>query len=248
MRLVGERKACAAIVLGFFGSLFLLNGLFGPAPFVKMFVALGVAYLVGFFGVVSGWFWARWYAMGLAFSGVVTAAMGAWQIGLDPAVLFWGGTHAVAGLALVGRGPASAFDGRTDWRERFHMDDNAVNRLGKSVTRAGASLPYLIVYGLAPRQGMAAEALAVLALGAGIMGVYGLVRLRAWGLLALGAAAILAALGGPLDVLSPSGCPDEASFWQVMDYRWVPGVAVALAALAVWPFARPLWLTFRSAR
>ena len=129
MRLVGERKACAAIVLAMFSLLFLTNGLLGPPAFAVLFYALGAAYLTAFFGLVAGWFWARWYTMG---------------------------------LALVGKGPALAFDGRKDWRERWRMDDNSVNRLGKAVMRAGASVPYLIMAGLAPKQGMGAGALALL--------------------------------------------------------------------------------------
>lgn len=191
MRLVGERKACAAAVLGFFATIFFLNGVAGPPEFMAMFLGLALAYLAGFFGVVAGWFWARWYGLGLAFSGVLIGAMLWWQIGLEPIVMIYGGSHLAVGLALWGRGMATAFDGRTDWRQRWRMDENAANRLGKAVMRAGASLPYLIMAGLAPKQDLALVAAALLA---GV-GVFGLVRLRTWGLIAVGAASILAVVG-----------------------------------------------------
>ena len=230
MRLVGERKACAAIVLAMFSLLFLTNGLLGPPAFAVLFYALGAAYLTAFFGLVAGWFWARWYTMGLAFSGLLMAVMLWWQIGLDPVVMFWGGTHLVVGLALVGKGPALAFDGRKDWRERWRMDDNSVNRLGKAVMRAGASVPYQIMAGLAPKQGMGAGAL--LALAAGTAGLWALVRLRTWGVFALAGAGALALLCGP------------AASYAALDVRTTVPMAGAIAgvllAAAVAPFARPL--------
>lgn len=212
MRFVGERKAVAAAVLAFFATLFLLNGFLGGVPaLMPMFLALGATYLIGFFGLVAGWFWARWFAMGLAFSGLLMAVIMGWQVGLETIVLVWGGTHLGALLSLAGQGPASLFDARKDWRERFRMDDNAANRLGKSIMRAGLSLPYLILAGLAPKQGMGM----VLGLGAVLLGVVGLralVRLRTWGLFALvGAAGLIImtppdltyTLSGYIEVLAP---------------------------------------------
>lgn len=229
MRLIGERKACAAAVMAFFATIFLLNALAGPRPFMAMFLGLGLVYLTGFFGLVSGWFWARWYTMGTAFSGMLVGVMLWWQVGLETIVMIWIGAHLAVALALWGKGPAAAFDGRRDWRERFRMDDNAANRLGKAIVRAGASLPYLIMAGLAPRQGMGA---AVLALVLGIAGVRALVRLRTWGVLALGGAAA-AAIIASLDTVAPLAGHEHASLPAA-------GLAAVLLVAAVAPFARPL--------
>jgi hypothetical protein len=211
MRFAGERKALAAAILAFFATLFLLNGFLGMPALMPMFLALGATYLIGFFGLVAGWFWARWFTMGLAFSGLVMAVLMGWQVGLETIVLIWGGTHLGALLSLLGQGPAALFDGRKDWRQRFRMDDNAANRLGKAIMRAGASLPYLILAGLAPKQGMG-MVLGLGALALAVLGIRALVRLRTWGLFALvGAAGLIAltppdltyALSGTLSVLAP---------------------------------------------
>src|SRR5262245_10900544 len=185
MRFVGERKALAALVLAFWGLLFTMNGLLGPPQLQAMFLCLAGVYFLGFFGVVAGYFWARWYALGLGLSGVAMAVILWWQVGLDPVVVIWGGGHLLVSLMLLGRGPTAAFDGRKDWRERYRMDENAANRLGKAIMRAGASLPYLIMAGLAPKQGLGAALLGFTAVALGVAAVVGLFRLRAWSILAV---------------------------------------------------------------
>jgi hypothetical protein len=229
MRFVGERKACAAAVLAFFATLFLLNGLAGIPAFAPMFLALAASYLIGFFGLVAGWFWARWFAMGLGFSGLILGALLGFQVGFDePVVWIWGGSHGVVVLTLLGQALASAFDGRKDWREKYKMDDNAANRLGKSIINAGASLPYLILAGLAPKQGMAA-ALGFAALAAGVLGLRALVKLRTWGVLALVAAAAL--------VVGARGAG-----WSMMasGADWSTAIAAVLLCAAVVPFVGPI--------
>ena len=54
-------------------------------------------------------------------------------------------------LALWGNAMAGPFEGQAQWREKFHMDDNAVQRLGRSVMRAGLSLPFVLIYAFAPK-------------------------------------------------------------------------------------------------
>jgi hypothetical protein len=226
MRFVGERRAIAAASLSLFMVILLLNGIIGGGPARAMILGLGLAYLVAFLGVVAGWFWARWYALGLAFSGVSLAAMLGWQQGWDlPEVWVIGGFHGLACLALLGEEAASAFDGRRDWRERLHMDENAVNRLGKAVTRAGASLPYLIVAGLAPRQSLDAGSMALLL---AVIGLGATLHLRTWGLLVMAAAAVVAWTSGA----------GSGPFF--MGLPAVPWVGAALLTAAVWPFAAPM--------
>jgi hypothetical protein len=230
MRFIGERRAVAAAVLSFFMLQLLLSGLLDDGPFRPVLLGLGVAYLVAFLGVVAGWFWARWYTLGLAFSGVALAVMTGWQNGLIGFVYVLGGSHLAVGLALLGDDAASFYDGRRDWRDRWRMDENAVNRLGKAVMRAGASLPYLIVAGLAPKQGMGASMVALIL---GVAGLAAIVRMRTWGLLALAAAAGTA-LAASLDSLSISTAWGPA-----------PWIATALLAAAVVPFAAPILRSLR---
>ena len=235
MRFVGERKALAALVLAVFGLLFLLNGLLGPAQFQAMFLCLAGVYFLGFFGVVAGYFWARWYSLGIGISGVAMAVIGWWQIGAEPVLLFWGAAHAVVSLVLIGKGPTAAFDGRKDWRERYRMDDDAANRLGKAIMRAGASLPYLIAAGLAPKQSLGLALLGFGVVALGVVALVGLFRLRVWGVLAVAATAALAAgtLGQEVGWFAPAAT----------NFTALPGagiVAAALLGLALVPFARPV--------
>lgn len=232
MRFIGERRAIAAAVLSFFMLQLLLSGLLDDGPLRAVLLGLGLAYLVAFIGVVAGWFWARWYTLGLAFSGVVLAVMVGWQNGFIGLVYVLGGSHLAVALSLLGDEVASFYDGRKDWRARWKMDENAVNRLGKAVMRAGASLPYLIVAGLGPKQGMGVGAIAALVLGA--VGLSALVRMRTWGIFALAGAA---------------GAAVAASFGaaslDLVPWGPAPLLAAGLLTAAVIPFAAPICRSLR---
>ncbi len=234
--LVGERRAGAAAALAFFMMLFLLNAMVAPPAFQPLFYALTATYSVAFVGVVAGWFWARWFTLGLGVSGLILAGMIAWQIGLDPVVFLWGGAHLAVVLGMLGEGAAKFYDGRTDWRERWRVDENSANRLGKAIMRAGTSLPYLIMAGLAPRESGSGMLLAILAVGAvglAAIGVNALVRMRTWGVLALGAAAVAGAI----------------SFAPLAGLAFPALLGPALIASATFPFAGPIvsWLGFSRA-
>jgi hypothetical protein len=193
-RFTGERRALAAAVLALYGLLFLVVSLSAPPGWETCFVALAGLYGVGFFAVVAGYFWARWYAIGLGISGLVSAVISMWQIGAEPPLVFYGGTHAAISLLLWGTGMAGGYDGRKEWRTRFHLDDSATNRLGKAVIRVSVSLPYVVMYALAPREDAGQTLLAVGGLALAALGAWALVTMRTWGVVALGAgAAVLAA-------------------------------------------------------
>jgi len=53
--------------------------------------------------------------------------------------------------------------------------------LQKTITRSAASLPSLIIWALAPKE----EGMAFAALALAVTGVWGLIRLRSWGVLSL---------------------------------------------------------------
>jgi hypothetical protein len=82
---------------------------------------------------------------------------------------------------------AEGYDGQTAWREKLHMDEHSVQRLGRSVIRAGVSLPFVLLYALMPR-GAGELALSLVALGLLGVGFRALVQLRTWGVLAIAAA------------------------------------------------------------
>jgi hypothetical protein len=232
MKFVGERRALAAIVFAFWFVMYLMNALLGGGPLAKLMYGMAGVYGLAFFALVAGYFWARWYSVGVSLFGVIVAGIGLWQMGPEFQVLFIGITHLSATAMLWGAKMAEVYDGQTAWREKFHMDEHAAQRLGRSVIRAGVSLPMVIIYGLAPRN----PAETLLSLGALLLvgfGLHALVRMRTWGVLALGAA------GGVM--LSLSGmqmATNEALALQ-------PALAGALLMFAAWPWAQPLVRTLR---
>lgn len=157
----------------------------------RVLYALAGVYGLAFFALVAGYFWARWFAVGLSLYGVLTAAFGMWQIGAEPVLLFVGGTHLAVTIMLWGGSMSASYDGQTAWRQRFHMDDNAVQRLGRSVIRAGLSLPLVLTYALAPKPDSASLVISIAALALTGLGLRALVQLRTWGVLAIGAAGVL---------------------------------------------------------
>jgi hypothetical protein len=234
MKLVGERRALASVILIFYAGLYLLTALSGmlPPEWTTAFTAVGAVYGIAFFALVAGYFWARWFAMGVALSGVISGAVSIWQVGPEEVLLFFAGTHLIAVLFLWGEAMAGPFDGQTAWRQRFHIDDNARHRLGKAIIRAGVSLPYVLLYALAPKPDSMAES--VLALGAAALamgGLWALIRLRTWGVVAMAAAAGVCAVSA-LE-------PHLAASIRGVDV----GAAAAVAAIglggAVVPFLRP---------
>lgn len=222
--LVGERRAIAAAVLSFYGFIYLLLGWSAPAEWSALLSAIAGLYGVAFLGVVAGWFWGRWFAQGLGYWGLVSGVLGMWQMGPEPILIVLTASHALVSAFLAGDAMAAGFDGRADWRARYHLDDTGVQRLGKSVVRAAMSLPILIMWALAPTQPGSLVAshnlLALVPALLGVLGVVALIQLRTWGLFALAAAGV--------------------AMVAVAGVSLVAMAAAALLAAAVAPFAKPI--------
>jgi hypothetical protein len=235
-RLTGERRAFAAALLAFYAFIYMLVALAPPPGWAACFAAMALVYGAGFFGLVAGYFWARWYAIGLGMSGLITAVFSVIQIGMEPVLLFYGATHGGVSLFLWGGGMSSAFDGRKEWRERFHLDDNATHKLGKSVIRLGISLPYIVLYALAPKDGAAEALFAVLAGGLVLTGVVAMFRMRTWGVAALagGVLTMAASLVAQPFELAPFG----NGYALNLTAAGAAGLLLVAAALA--PFVKPI--------
>lgn len=232
MKFVGERRALAAAVFAFYFLVYGLVVMLGmiPPEFTKAFAAIAGVYGLAFFSLVAGYFWARWYAVGVGLYGVITAAVGMWQIGAEPVLIFVGGTHLAATVLLWGNSMSGPYDGQTAWREKLHMDENAVQRLGRSVIRAGVSLPFILLYALMPKPQTASVVLSLLALGLAGFGFRALVKTRTWGILAMG-------LGGALFVtLAATDLAMGASGL----YALRPALGGLLLCAAAAPFAIPM--------
>jgi len=239
MKLVGERRALAAAVFAFYFLAYFVMAMSGQIPpeFTKAFMAIAGVYGLAFFSLVAGYFWARWYAVGVGLYGVITAAVGIWQVGTEPVLVFIGGTHLAAAAMLWGNTMSEPYDGQLAWRQKFHMDEHAVQRLGRSVIRAGVSLPFVLLYALAPKPD-AAMLTGLVALALAGLGLRALVQLKTWGILALGAAGSL--------LLTQAGA--DAVMGGVTFAVVPPALAGGLLVAAAVPFLAPMVRWIRAAR
>ena len=202
MKLVGERRALAAVIFAFYFLMYLMAVLQGGVPpeYNKAFSAIAGVYGLAFFSLVAGYFWARWYSVGVGLYGVIVGVVAIWtEKSAEPVYLFILLTHLAAAVMLWGNTMSTPYDGQTAWREKFHMDDNAVQRLGRAVIRAGVSLPFVLLYALAPRPGMMVGLVALVLAG---LGLRALVQLKTWGVLSIGAAGSILVAQSGADVVS----------------------------------------------
>ncbi len=246
--LVGERKATALLCLGFYTTLFFMIGLSARTElpeWVAVFSAMTLMYALAFFSVAAEWFWGRWFATGLGYWGMTMTVM-AWVTtrSLPPAMIIFGTMHGLVSLCLGGEKMAAIFDAKPQWRARFKLDDQGVIRVRKSVTRAASSLPALIMFALAPREGQMLFGVTAFALA--LIGFGGILAARTYGVMALGAsAAAMAALaifgGAPASVyafFSQSvffGGVDRATLTPMLGV-----LAAVLLGAAALPFAKPM--------
>ena len=254
------RRALAGLSLSLFIALYLLVSLNAPEGWGPAFIALAACYVVAFMGVVGEFFWGRWFAAGLGWSGVMVAAASLIMIGWTPPLAIYGGLHGVIVLALTGKTMAARYDLQASWRERYGMDEFAVARLRKTVTRAAASLPSLILWALGPKEGdgygMAFTAAGIAALLLAAASVRGLLLLRTWGLVAAAvAAAALWLLGASSISTLPAVDPFMAGysgpllfFGRLLALNAGALVAAALLTLAVLPFIGPAARFLRARR
>ncbi len=234
---VGERKAlallCLAFYVAFYGLLALLTVNHPDlSPWWMCFAALALCYGLSFFSVAAEWFWARWFAIGLGYSGLTMAG---WAVvttrSLEPVLLFYGLTHGLIALVLQGEKMAAVFDAKPGWRERLNLDEQAVIKVRHTVTRAASGLPTIIMFALAPRETALGLPL-ILVIAAGL---FGLLTLRTYGVLLLFGAGVTA-LGLLAHTHAPTICGgNEALFLHAVG---LTGALCLIAAAA--PFARPI--------
>jgi hypothetical protein len=254
-----SRRAVAALALSFFISIYLMVALNAPDGWAPAFVALAACYVVAFLALTAEWFWGRWFASGLGWSGVMVAVISLVMIGWTPVLAIYGGLHGLVVVGLLGKKMAGIYDLQERWRQRYGMDEFGVARLRKTVTRAAASLPSLILYALGPKEGQqglifAAGAVATLLLATA--GVAGLVRMRSWGLLAIAASSAgLWAIGsscgaGVVSALLPVRWFETIGFSSndLNALGVAPVLMAAVLAFALLPFARPALRFLKSRR
>jgi hypothetical protein len=245
------RVAVALLPLSLFSFVYLLGALNAPPEWKGALGGLAVCYLTAFLALGSEWFWARWFASGLGWSGSVVAVAAILMTGWNPILGVYGGLHAIVVVLLLGPKVAARYDLQPGWRERFGMDEFGVIRLRKAVTRAAAALPSVIIWALGPRDGDGSVVLLIAGASLAVLGLHGLLRLRTWGVLALaGAAAAVIVSGGSVPVSSTMSSLSLAALEPLGLVMSSPGSATALALLlaaAVAPFVRGAIRYVRSA-
>jgi hypothetical protein len=229
--MVGERRALSSAVMALFFLLFLVQALLGGDDTKKFMYSMAGCYGLAFFSLVAGYFWARWYAVGLGLFGVIVAAVACWQLKtLEQTFLIFGGLHLGAALLLWGDTMSQAYDGQAAWREKFHMDDNAVQRLGRAVIRAGVSLPFVLAYAFAPRPESGSVLVSIVALCLTGLGVRALIQLKTWGVMALAAAGLLMTAMAGIDIAQGNSVMSIA----------LPALSAVFLLGAAAPFARTM--------
>jgi hypothetical protein len=231
-----EQRALAAAVLGFFGTVWFLVALTGAAQ--ALFGTLAFIYGMALFSLTAGYFWARWFARGLGWWGATIGVILLVTAGLETAFIIFTVGHLVVVLGLMGEGVTALYDGRTDWRERYGVDDKTAKQVGRTVTNLGSLLPTVCLYTLAPRYGEAGAALTITAVVLVLVGGWALLRMRTWGLLTVTAATVVLFIAS-FDLLGSSGV-----FGVFMNPGIAALVAVGFFVAIIGPYARPItrWL------
>ena len=255
--LVGERKAISLLCLGFYVTLFFMIGLSARTElpeWVPVFVGMFLVYVTAFMGVAAEWFWGRWFATGLGYWGCTMAVMAFVTTRSFPTpMVVFGVMHALIAACLQGEKMAAVFDAKPDWRVRWKLDEQGVLRVRRSVTRAASSLPALIMFALAPREGqnlaIGMDPASVALLSVGALAVVGfLATQRTWALMAfagVGALTIARAFS-PFDLYSvydATGWPDTG-----LMIHGAGAFAGAMMVAASLPFLAPMARFLRHGR
>jgi hypothetical protein len=189
--MIGLRRALALLILSFFTIQFAMTGWLGPDELQAMYVGLALCYGLAFVAVAAEWFWGRWFAMGVGNFGSLMLLV-LIKVGFEPIFVFFGVSHLLVTLCLTGEGMAAKYEYSEATAERWNFQEESLVLMRRAVKSAGSTIPLLILYGLAPRP----EAVQLTAVGLGIAGLFGLLRGRTWGVMALGAAGLLALADG----------------------------------------------------
>ncbi len=234
--MVGIRRAFALLILGFYVTQFAMTAWLGPEEAYAAYLGLALCYGLAFVGLAAEWFWARWFAMGVGNFGSLMLLV-LLKVGMEPLIAFFGFTHLAIVVFLLGEGMAARYEHSEATHERWQFQEESLVLMRRAVRSAGSTLPFLILYGLAPR----GEGFNLVALAMGVSGLYGLLRGRTWGIFALGGAGAMALvdglglLGAPTMgylMLSPYGLP--------MVYGRIVGLMAAGALLVPLIFAGPI--------
>jgi hypothetical protein len=234
--MVGVRRAIALLLLGFYVTQFAMTAWLGPDEMYACYLGLALCYGLAFIALGAEWFWGRWFAIGIGnFGSLILLVL--FKTGIEPIIAFFGFTHLAIAVLLFGEGMAARYEHSEVTAERWNFHEESLVLMRRATLSAGSTIPFLILYALAPRP----EAIQLAALGVGVVGLWGLLRGRTWGAFALGGAGVLALLHGvgllgtpPVGylLLTPTGGP--------IIYGRTVGLLAALTMLVPLLIARPM--------
>ncbi len=234
--MVGIRRAIALLILGFYITQFAMTALLGPDELFACYLAMSLCYGLAFVGLAAQWFWARWFAMGVGNFGALLLLV-LFKIGPEPLIAIVGGSHLIIALCLLGEGMAASYEHSEHTAERWNFQEESMALMRRAVKSAGSTLPMLILYTLAPK----ADTFSYLVLTAGLLGLFGLLRGRTWGVFLLGATGATALLGG-LGVFGPPPVGYVIFCAQGLPVIYGPFVGILAGGLMLIPliFAGPM--------
>ncbi|MCA9649052.1 MAG: hypothetical protein H6712_15770 [Myxococcales bacterium] len=234
--MVGIRRAIALLLLGFYVTQFAMTAGLGPDELFACYLGLALVYGTAFVGLAAEWFWARWFAIGVAnFGSLILLVL--LKVGMEPIIAFVGFTHLAIWLLLLGEGMASRYEYSEATAERWNLQEESLILMRRSVKSAGTFLPFLVLWALGPEP----EGMQLAALGLGVGGLVAMLRGRTWGVLALGGAGVLALADG----LGVFGAPAMSYLMltprgSLMLYGPVAGLLAGGLMLAPMFFAGPI--------
>ncbi len=179
--MVGIRRALALLILSFFVIQFGMTAWLGPDELLPVNLGLALCYGLAFTALAAEWFWGRWFAMGVGNFGSLMLLV-LFKVGFEPIFVFFGVTHLLVVLSLMGEGMAAKYEYSEQTAERWNFQEESIALMRRAVKSAGSTIPLLILYALAPR----GEWLHLTVLAAAVIGFVGLVRARTWGPIVLG--------------------------------------------------------------
>lgn len=185
--MVGLRRALALLLLGFYVTQFAMTAWLGPDEMFAAYLGLALCYGLAFIGLGAEWFWARWFAMGVGNFGSLLLLV-LFKVGLEPMIAFFGFTHLAIAVFLLGEGMAARYEHSEATAERWNFQEESLLLMRRATLSAGSTIPFLILYALAPRP----DAIQIAAMALGALGLGGLLARRTWGAFSLGAAGLLA--------------------------------------------------------
>lgn len=232
--MVGVRRALALLLLGFYVTQFAMTAWLGPDEMFACYLGLSLCYGLAFIALGAEWFWGRWFAMGVGNFGSLLLLV-LFKVGLEPMIAFFGFTHLAIAVFLLGEGMAARYEHSEATAERWNFQEESLLLMRRATLSAGSTIPFLILYALAPRADLVHDFVQLGALGLGVTGLVAVLARKTWGAIAMGGAGLLA-LGDAVGLfgVTPAGylllSPGSGVIIHGAAFAWLAALALLVPA------------------